>query len=83
MKRHFFQAIEVKYLGATDTKPSRWKASCAGGSITRGYDRGMGSAENAYAIAEALATKLDWLTNITLQGGVLKNGNYVFVLVQS
>lgn len=75
-----FQAIEVKYLGCTNTKPSRFKASCAAGSMTRSYDYGLNADDNAIALATALADKFGWLEHCSLVGGVLKSGLRVFVL---
>ena len=77
------QAIEVKYLGATNTLPSRWKATASAGSITVSYDYELGIYENALSCATALGNKYGWLDNCALQGGVLANGNYVFTLSQN
>ena len=77
---YIMQAIEVKYIGATNTKPSRWKATASAGSVTLCYDYGLGSYENALQAATALGNKYEWLDNCTLQGGQLKNGNFVFTL---
>lgn len=73
------QAILVKFIGPTDTKPARLKASCAGGSVTIGYhsiDEGQGD-KSLYA-ARMLCIKMDWHAH-TLVGGTLPNGDDVFV----
>jgi len=74
-----YQAITVKYLGATDYKPSRLKAISASGiSITRAYD-GDYSIDNDMAnIAHELATKLEWFGE--WRGGTLEDGKMVWVL---
>lgn len=52
-----FQAIETKYIGPSNTKGSRIKASCQRGSITISYNDGL-SSENAHIEAiEALCRK--------------------------
>ena len=75
------QAIEVKYLGCTNHKPSRWKASCSAGSITRSYDHALKADDNALAVANELLHKLGWNTQHELRGGTLKSGLRVYVLV--
>jgi hypothetical protein len=75
------QAIEVKYLGATNHRGSRWKATAAAGSITVGYDYELNANENAEAVAVELAEKYEWLEGYRLEGGQLASGNYVFVLI--
>lgn len=83
---HFFVrcAIEVKYLGPTNYRPSRWKATCdhPEGRLTVSYDHGLNSSDNALAAAKALLKKVGW-NPATLAGGALPNGNYCFVIVDS
>ena len=76
------QAIEVKYLPVTDTKPSRFKATCSAGSVTQSYNYEHQSEGNALEVATALANKIGWLDSCILEGGQLKNGNFVFVLIR-
>jgi len=72
------QAIETKFLGATNTKGARIKASAWGGSVTVPYDYAL-STEGAHrAAAEALIAKLGW-TGAFAQGGNAKGDGYVFV----
>ena len=88
------QAIEVKYLGPTETKGSRWKAECERGSITVPYEYSKNADENAemacYELcfkfanedAEKYGTPLaknPWLKKKVF--GQIKNGNRVFVFV--
>jgi len=74
------KAIQVKYLPATNSKPSRWKAWAFGGAqITVSYDYDFDAEENARAAAIALMTKMDWRHPITGSGG-LPNQDYVFTL---
>jgi hypothetical protein len=78
------QAIEVKYVGASNYRGSRWRASCASGSVSIPYDSGtkmIPGEENAAVAAQALCAKLGW--SGTMHGGQLKNGNWVFVFEDS
>ena len=77
------QAIEVKFLPATATKPPRVKAISGGGvTLTRSIlSTSYNSIEQrAYQVAEELAThKLRGHAGIK-GWGVLNNGNFVFTL---
>lgn len=53
------QAIETKYLGPTNTKGSRIKASAQAGSVTVGYEHRSLEKEHDEAL-RALVTKLEW-----------------------
>lgn len=80
------QAIITKYLGPTNTKGSRIKATCAAGSITKGYDNALDSDENHRAVAEALCKKLGWVSSpnnlyTSLAQGQLPNGDNVFTFI--
>jgi hypothetical protein len=79
------QAIQVKYLPVTNTKPSRWKAFTKTHSITLAYDHALNSNGNARAAAEALRAKMGWTGNFygKLVFGVLPNGDYVFTMTGS
>ena len=75
------QAIETRYLGPTNTKGSRIKATAAAGSVTVPYDYAL-STEEAHAIAAyTLVTKLGW-TGTFAQGGNVKGDGYYFVNVR-
>ena len=51
------QAIETKYIGPTNYRGSRIKASCERGSITISYDSALNSEEAHIAAADALVAK--------------------------
>jgi len=75
------QAIETKYMGATNTRGSRIKATCAAGSVTISYPYELSGQSVHRLAAESLVKKLKWEhpNYGQLIGGCLKNGNYVFV----
>ena len=56
------QTIITKYIGVTNHKGSRIKAtnSGKGASVTLGYDHALNSDENHKKAAAALKAKLDW-----------------------
>ncbi len=72
------QAIEVKFLGATNFQGSRLKAICQAGTITSGWRYELEDNENYEHVAKLLIKKLGW--EFEPVGGVLPNGNHVFVL---
>lgn len=74
-----FQAITVKYLPVTNTKPTRWKAIAAAGSVTISHEHAWDAKQNARVAAEVLAAKFGWPNADKLVGGQCANGNYVFV----
>ncbi len=75
------QAIETKYLGATNAKGGRIKATAWAGSVTIGYDYALDAQGNHKAAADALITKLGW-TGTFAQGGNVKGNGYYFVNVE-
>ena len=76
------QAIRTKYLGPTDYRGSRIKASAEAGSVTIGYPHEKGAGEEAHRVAaDALMEKLGWSEDYGLAGGMLPDGSYAFVLV--
>lgn len=71
------KAIVVKYIGATNTRPSRLKATAEGvPSITRGYDYASDD-HGKRRIAQDLCDKYKWKGEL-IEGG-LPNGDTVFV----
>lgn len=54
------QAITTKYLGPTNYRGARVKATCEAGSVTVSWDHALGSEENHDAACRALALKLGW-----------------------
>ena len=75
------QAIETRYLGPTNTKGGRIKATAWAGSITIGYNHALDVDGNHKAAADALIAKLGW-TGTFAQGGNAKGNGYVFVNVE-
>lgn len=76
-----FKAITTKYIGPTDRRGARIKASDGdGNSLTQSYDYGASDGERHAQVAKALAEKMGWPG--TLIGGSTKQGNvWVFVSV--
>ena len=81
------QAIITKYMGPTDTKGSRIKATAAAGSITLGWDHALNSEGNHNAAARALCEKFGWVPKpgenryTPTTSGQLKDGSYVHVFL--
>jgi hypothetical protein len=75
------QAIETKYLRATNVRGARIKATAAAGSVTVGYDHALNTDGAHKAAADALIAKMGW-TGTFAQGGNAKGDGYVFVNVE-
>ena len=75
------QAIETRYLFATNTKGARIKASAYSGNVTIPYDYALNADENHRAAQLALRHKLGWQGKFA-QGGNAKGNGYVFVNVE-
>ena len=73
------QAIQTKYLPATDTRGSRIKATCETGSITIAYPHELSGQAVHRKAAEALVDKFWPGIKDKLLGGSLKDGSSVFV----
>lgn len=77
------QSITVKYLGPTNTKGSRFKATHTTGSrsVTRPYDYALTISENEWEAARALILELGWDKNVTewVRGTINKRDGAVFV----
>lgn len=72
------KAIVTKYLGPTNFKGSRIKASAEGvKSVTVGHESALNQDENHAAAAFALAEKMGWGGRWVMGG--LPDGNFVFV----
>lgn len=54
------QAIQTKFLGPTDRRGARYKATCEAGSLTLECDYKLGSEANHVAVAHDLIAKLGW-----------------------
>lgn len=72
------QAIQTKYIGPTNSRGARIKASCAALTITVPYDYGAICAHEVAAIE--LCKRMDW-AHFNLAAGELKDGSHVFVLI--
>jgi hypothetical protein len=75
------QAIETKYLGATNAKGGRIKATAWAGSITLPYDYALDAQENHEKAATMLRRKLNWGGKYA-QGANVKGNGYYFVNVE-
>lgn len=75
------QAIETKYIGPTNTKGSRIKATAAAGSIILPYDYAISIEKNHKKAAFALRIKMGWNGKFA-QGGNVKGDGYYFVNVE-
>ena len=70
------QYIQTKYIGPTNTRSGRVKASANPGSIFVSWNHALGIEENHIAAAKAYAAKYDWKG--VWSGGGGKDG-YCFV----
>ena len=75
------QAIETRYLFATNTKGARIKASAYSDSVTIPYDYALNTEDNHAAAQLALRHKMGWQGKFA-QGGNAKGNGYVFVNVE-
>jgi len=73
------QAIVTKFIGPTNTRPSRVKATCEAGSITVSWDHRYDPENNHDATARALIEKLGWRGEWV--SGELPGGGSVYVMV--
>lgn len=71
-----FQAITTKYVGPSNVRGSRVKATASAGSVTLHWDDALNSEQNHTAAAMALAKKYEWKGSY--YGGGTEHG-YVFV----
>ena len=73
------QAITTKFIGPTNTRGSRIKASAYAGTITVAYDHSLNNDENHCVAAVALCEKIGWIGADALISACLPKGGYVFV----
>jgi len=73
------QAIETKYLGPTNHRGSRVKASCEAGQTTVSWDYSLNVVENHARAATHLCRRLGWDERYPAHIGATKSG-YVVVL---
>ena len=80
------QAIQVRIIPATDTQPKRWKAFASAGSLVISDDTSkpihpewdnLIPDRKALIVAEIYSRHNNWM--IPVAGGILKNGDWVFV----
>lgn len=74
-----FQAIQVKYLGPTNYRGSRYKATAAAGSVTVSADAALSVEGNVIKAAHTLCDKFGWSKDMA--HGQLADGTYVCVRV--
>ncbi len=66
----------TKFLGPTNFRGARVKASAQAGSVTIGWDHALDTNENHDAAAKALATRWGWLARgVRLVGGAMPDGS--------
>lgn len=74
------QAITTRYLGPTNTRGARVKATCEAGTHTVPYDPALSAFENHAAAARALVAILGWIDDPARHTfGALRDG-YVLVI---
>ena len=71
------QAIQIKYLGATNTKCARAKAVAGAGSITESRKYELNFDEQARELAERYIAEKGWNCCEISGFGCLPNGDYV------
>lgn len=76
------QAIETKYLGPTNTKGTRIKATCNAKSIIISWDYSLDPEENHLKAAQALLNDLGWDKECNLVSGSIKSNKKGYVFVQ-
>ena len=76
------QALETKFIRATDITGERIKATAFGGSVTVGYDYALDAQENHRAAADALIAKMGWNGTYAQGGNAKGDGGYCFVNVE-
>lgn len=69
------QAIVTKYLGPTNTRSGRIKATAFAGSVTIEYDAGLSQDSNHLAAARKLAEKFKWRGKWIAGGMPSEDGN--------
>jgi hypothetical protein len=77
-----YQAIITKYIGPSNTKGSRIKATAAAGSITLHLDHALSTEENHAKAAEALANKFKW-RGCWYGGGMPDDSGYCWVSAET
>lgn len=73
-----FQAIVTEYLGPTNTRPGRIKATASAGSVTLEYNHALNLEKNHDAAAKAVADKFKW-PGYWIGGGMPNGKGNVYV----
>ena len=75
-----YKAITVKYLGPTNSRGARVKASAGGtqGNVTLPFRHDLSTEQNIAATVDALLLRYEWDNPYAL--GALSDGTYVAVL---
>lgn len=76
-----YQAIVTKYLGPTNARGSRVKASAEAGSLTLSWNDSLNSDQNHARAAQALAKRFGWHGN--WYGGAIPGIAYAWVLASN
>jgi hypothetical protein len=74
------QAIRVKFRGPTNRQRARWLVAAAAGTITVPFQHAQSHDNEPLRAAQQLCKKLGWKN--ALAGGTLKDGSYVFVMLE-
>lgn len=72
------QAIVTKYMGATNYKPGRVKATCEARSVTLSYDHGLSTYENHRAAMAELCRVMGW-QEMRYSGALPKQNKWDYV----
>ena len=76
------QAIVTKYLGPTNHRGSRVKATACAGSVTMAWDYELDTDGNHLAAAEALRSKYGWALGELAVGGLPDGCSNCYVFVK-
>lgn len=71
------KAIQIRYLAATNTKPTRLKAFTDAGAITECRDYALNADDQARRLADKYNRDVFWSTSELSGFGELPNGDYV------
>lgn len=74
------KAIQIRYLGATNTKGARLKAWTEAGALIQSREYSEDVGQQARDVAKAYILKMGWSTGIS-GFGQLPNGDYVATLI--
>lgn len=81
VKNSFMQAIATKYLGPTNSRGSRVKATAGAGSVTIEWAHNLNADQNHDAACLALANKMgwqgDWIGGGTETGYLYVNSSFL------